>query len=47
MDIARGERDLGLGPRPSLERAPELFTECGALLRLAEVEALLEETRTA
>jgi tetratricopeptide (TPR) repeat protein len=47
VDIARAERDLGLDPRPSLERARELFTECRALLRLAEVEAMLEELRTA
>jgi hypothetical protein len=47
MDIARAERDLGLDPRPSLQRALELFTACGALLRVAEAEAMLEEIGTA
>jgi hypothetical protein len=46
MDVARAERDLGLDPRPSLDRARELFAECGAVLRLGEVEAMLEEMRT-
>ena len=47
MDIAQAQRDMSLDPRPSLERARELFAECGALLRLAEVEEILEEIGTA
>jgi hypothetical protein len=47
MDIARADRELAFDPRPSLERDHELFTECTALLQLAEVEAMLEEIRPA
>jgi tetratricopeptide (TPR) repeat protein len=47
LDIARVERELGLDPRPSAERARDLFVECTATLRAAEAEELLAELGSA
>jgi tetratricopeptide (TPR) repeat protein len=43
MDVARAERDLGLPPTPSVERARDLFVDCGAVVRAREAASLLEE----
>jgi hypothetical protein len=42
LDIARAERELGMDPRPSAERARDLFVECTATVRAAEAESHLQ-----
>jgi class 3 adenylate cyclase/tetratricopeptide (TPR) repeat protein len=43
LDLARAERELRLDPRPSAERARDLFVECTATLRAADAEQFLAE----
>ncbi len=46
IDLADAERKLGKDPRPTLERAVEILTDCGATLYLREAEAALQEAAT-